>query len=316
MGMAAPPLARLANAVLASRGVGSALKNAAGITTARPAPRLDPDGGLRARLAKQPDGVIDRAPESSSVVVWPDTFTNVFDPQLGLDLVASLGLLGERVAVPKAWACCGRTLYDFGMLNLAKRSLRKLVNVLRPWTELGVPVVVPEPSCLAAFRDELPALLADDPDAARLANLARSPAEHLVATGLADKMKDRAPAGPALLHPHCHQRSVIGTRADEEVLSALGYGVEVLDGGCCGLAGSFGFDAHHEPVSRKIGEDLWLPKLRAGLQQAESPGALVMDGFSCRTQLQHLDDGLLDRSSTLPGLLRRALEDSTPPSPT
>jgi Fe-S oxidoreductase len=259
----------------------------------------------------------DRAPQESSVVIWPDTFTDAFSPDAGADLVEAFSVLGETVAVPSAWACCGRTLYDFGMLDRAKKTLLKLVTVLDPWVSAGVPVVVPEPSCLAAFRDELPALLADDPRALRLASLARSPAEHIVAVGLLDRaLPDKAqggaprPAGRAFLHPHCHQRSVVGTAADEAVLRGLGYEVEVLDAGCCGLAGSFGFNAKHDPLSRKIGEELWLPKLRACLQSGDrdedgDPSWLVVDGFSCRTQLEHLGPELLGRTTSLPALLRR-----------
>jgi Fe-S oxidoreductase len=254
--------------------------------------------------------VRDRAPGETSVVVWPDTFTDAFSPDGGADLVEAFSVMGERVAVPSAWACCGRTLYDFGMLDRAKKTLGRLVTVLEPWARAGVPVVVPEPSCLVAFRDELPALLPDDPRAARLASLARSPAEHIVAAGLLERLRNDSTGRPgrALVHPHCHQRAVVGTSADVAVLSALGYEVEVLDAGCCGLAGSFGFNARHEPVSRKIGEDLWLPKLREALQTDGSGGdgsCLVIDGFSCRTQLEHLGPELLRRTTTLPALLRR-----------
>ena len=274
--------------------------------------------------------------------------------------------------MPSAWACCGRTLYDFGMLDLAKRWLRRLIAVLAPWAAEEIPVVVPEPSCLAAFRDELPALLPGNPRAARLASLARSPAEHLVKAGHLGRLEASAPGQGrrAVLHPHCHQRAVIGTGADQAVLQAAGFTVDVLDAGCCGLAGSFGFDARHEPVSRQIGEDLWLPKVRAALSAgtlaagtvgagtvgagtvaggpvaAGTVGAgtvaggpvaggpvaggpmsrgtaaggaasglaadagqsyLVVDGFSCRAQLEHLGPDLVKRTTTLAALVRSRL---------
>ena len=218
---------------------------------------------------------MDRPPGDTSVVIWPDTFTDAFRPQVGNDLVVAMEALGERVAVPSGWACCGRTMYDFGMLDMARHSLRRLLKVLGPWVAAGVPVVVPEPSCLAAFRDELPGLLADDPRSAQLASLARSPAEHLVANGHTARLAAGGPrtdAGRAVVQAHCHQRAVVGTDADQAVLAALGYEVEVLDAGCCGLAGSFGFNARHEPVSRTIGEDLWLPKVRAALGHGQGPG--------------------------------------------
>ena len=310
---ASPGLARVANAALRAPGLSAALKRAAGITRDRPAPAFVAHGGLRRSLRAARADVRDRVPAATTVVVWPDTFTEAFCPSTGAELVSAFAALGERVAVPGKWACCGRTLYDFGMLGLAKRTLRGLVEVLRPWALARVPVVVPEPSCLAAFRDELPALLPDDPVAAQLAGLARSPAEHLVAGGHLERLaaitrgRDR---GRVVLHPHCHQRAVVGTDADVAVLGALGYQVEVLDAGCCGLAGSFGFDAHHEPVSRTIGEDLWLPKLRQSL--GDGGTRLVVDGFSCHTQLEHLAPELLARTTNLAALVRlQVAEEST-----
>jgi FAD/FMN-containing dehydrogenase/Fe-S oxidoreductase len=304
-----PATASLANAALSAPVLGQALRRMAGIATNRPAPRFSAAGGLRRSTRRDLPRAIDRDPHDTSVVIWPDTFTDAFRPEVGTDVVVAMEALGDRVAVPSGWACCGRTLYDFGMLDLAKRSLRRLLRVLEPWVSAGVPVVVAEPSCLAAFRDELPSLLADDPRSAKLASLARSPAEHLVASGHADRLAASGPrpgVGRAVVHAHCHQRAVVGTDADEAVLAALGYQVELLDAGCCGLAGSFGFNTRHEPVSRTIGEDLWLPKVRAALGTGDDPGAqLVVDGFSCHTQLEHLGPELLGRATTVPALVRR-----------
>ncbi len=307
---ASPVLARLANASLASDRLGPVLKKAAGIAQNRPAPKFSPSGGMRYQLRRSSPDLARH--KGASVVVWPDTFTDAFSPQVGREVVSMFELLGERVAVPQGWATCGRTLYDFGMLDLARRSLRRLLSVLGPWVDAGVPVVVPEPSSLVAFRDELPALLPGDPNAKALAGLARSPAEHLVAEGHLEELRRRAPlpgaARRALLHPHCHQRSVVGTAADVEVLEALGYEVEVLDAGCCGLAGSFGFNARHEPLSRRIGNEIWLPRLRQGLGAAGGHEVqLVMDGFSCRTQLSHLADELVDRAASIPALVQARL---------
>jgi FAD/FMN-containing dehydrogenase/Fe-S oxidoreductase len=320
---ASPTASRLANATLAARGLGPVLKRAVGVATNRPAPHFAPDGGLRRSVRRDMPGIWDRSPDASSVVVWADSFTDGFAPATGADLIAALGSLGEAVSVPSRWACCGRTLYDFGMLDLAKLSLRRLIGVLAPWAEAGLPIVVPEPSCLAAFRNELPALLKDDAGAARLSSLARSPAEHLIASGLVDTLTEASalakgrgggPRTRAIVQPHCQHRSVVGTKAEELVLDALGYEVEVLDAGCCGLAGSFGFNAHHEPISRKIGEDLWLPKVRQALREVPGagPSLLVVDGFSCYTQLGHLAPDLSAQVTNLPALLRRHLVASAP----
>ena len=236
---------------------------------------------------------VDRDPRDTTVVIWPDTFTDAFRPDMATDLVVAMEGLGERPAVPSGWACCGRTLYDFGMLDLARRSLRRLVRVLGPWvvsrraggrgrTEL--PGRLPGRTArLAGGRPPERGSWRPWPAARRSTwwRAGRSPGGRLPARA--------AGVGRAVVHAHCHQRAVVGTDADQAVLAALGYQVELLDAGCCGLAGSFGFNARHEPVSRTIGEDLWLPKVRAALGDGDDPPAqLVVDGFSCHTQLEHL----------------------------
>jgi FAD/FMN-containing dehydrogenase/Fe-S oxidoreductase len=304
----------LPNAVLGGPGVGWAVRRLAGITTARPAPLFARCPFRRGAVASA-----HRDDLAATVVVWPDTFTDTFRPDVADDLVAVLETLGERVAVPSSWACCGRPLYDAGMLGLARQTLTHLLDVLDPWTSRGIPVVVLEPSCLAAFRDELPALLADDPRAAVLASLARSPAEHLLASpGLEIILRDQRrvdrggdlPAR-AVIHPHCHGRAIGTPPADRELLGRLGFKAEVLDAGCCGLAGSFGYRAEHEPLSRQIGREQWLPKVRSALGwaggttlESSDVTALVVDGVSCKMQLDQLS-GL--RSTALISLVRRTL---------
>jgi FAD/FMN-containing dehydrogenase/Fe-S oxidoreductase len=279
---------RLVNGVLRAPGLGRLALRAGGITTDRPPIRFADRSFRRSATARDP-GRRDRP--DATVVVWPDSFTDAFDPGLGHDVVALLEAAGERVAIPSGWGCCGRPLYDSGMLGVARGWLGRLVAVLDPWTSRGIPVVVPEPSCLSAFRDELPNLLADDPRALRLAQLARSPAEHLLADGRVDRLQGASPTpgqGRRLvIHPHCQGRAVRATDADAELARRLGFEATVLDGGCCGLAGSFGFRAEHEPVSRTIGTQHWLPALEDAMAQA-GDATLVIDGFSCRTQLDHL----------------------------
>ena len=254
---------------------------------------------------------------AATVVVWPDSFTDSFRPGVADDLVAVLEASGERVAVPSGWACCGRTLYDAGMLGRARSALAQLLDVLEPWTSRGIPVVVPEPSCLAAFRDELPALMGHDPRARTLASLARSPAEHLlVSAGFAAVLANRLPAADApgaatrpgaattvVVHPHCHGRSIGLPAADRELLRRAGFAPRMLDAGCCGLAGSFGYRAEHEPLSRKIGEEQWLPKVRAAVGDAGG-GPVVVDGYSCVMQLDQLSEL---ESTTLISMIRRWL---------
>ncbi len=302
-------VAWLPNTILRLPIMGAAVRKIAGITTARPAPRFARTSFRRGSVAAAHRDVTD-----ATVVVWPDTFTNAFRPGVADDLVAVLEATGERVAVPTDWACCGRTLYDAGMLGRARRTLTSLLDVLEPWTSRGIPVVVPEPSCLASFRDELPSLLADDPRAHVLAGLARSPAEHLLASpGFATALAERAsgaPTGdlagsptPVVVHPHCHGRAIGTPKADRDVLRMAGLEPRILDAGCCGLAGSFGYRAEHEPISRAIGEEQWLPKVRAAVASAgDSP--VVIDGFSCVMQLDQLSD--LESTATIT-VVRNAL---------
>ncbi len=175
-------------------------------------------------------------------------------------------------------------------------------------TRYGERPPVPEPSCLASFRDELPSLLPDDPRARRVASLARSPAEHLLQTAaLAEDggaARDAVDRGRVLVHPHCHGRAIGTPGPDVALLRRAGYRPELADAGCCGLAGSFGYRADHEALSRRIGQEQWLPRLRAQLA-GDEPATLVIDGFSCETQLAHLGDM---RSTTLIRLVREALD--------
>jgi Fe-S oxidoreductase len=217
-----------------------------------------------------------------SVVLWPDTFTDIYLPARGDATVQVLESAGERVALPRQWACCGRPLYDSGMLSLATSAARKVLDALDAFLSAGIPIVVPEPSCLAVFRDEMPKLLPDDPRASKLASLSRSLSEHLEAIGWVAPIE--ASNQRVSIHPHCHQRAVRTTSSDERVLAGAGFNVEVLDLGCCGLAGSFGFQKEHDELSREIAQDRFLP----GIVRSALDGPVILDGFSCQLQASEL----------------------------
>jgi len=314
---------RLANLALTMPVVSTLLKRSAGVTTRRPAPRYA-ERSLRRQARMAPDlfnaessatvrAAADDAagldpvrlgPTRPAVVLWPDTFTDAYRPELALAWKSVLESVGEQVLVPTGWACCARPLYDAGMLDLARKTLTHLLDVLDPYLYQRLPVLVAEPSCLAAFRDELPKLLADDPRAAVLAALSRSPAEYLLDSGGADRLTKPAVAGRIAVHPHCHARAAGSADADRALLEKLGHQVTVLDAGCCGLAGSFGFDAGHEALSRKIGEEQWLPAVHAAISALgnDQDTVLMVDCFSCATQYAHLDTS--GRATcTLPELL-------------
>ncbi len=215
---------------------------------------------------------------SPTVLLWPDTFTNFFQPEIARAAVRVLEAAGHRVAIPRRALCCGRPLYDFGMLDLARRQLRQILESLRPEIAAGLPVVGLEPSCVAVFRDEMVNLFPENEAARRLSAQTFTLAEFLLRDGVS-----RLPrvTGRAIVQGHCHHHAVMGMAADRELLAKLGTDFEVLDSGCCGMAGAFGFEANHYGVSLACAERVLLPAVRAA-----GPDALILaDGFSCREQI-------------------------------
>lgn len=213
------------------------------------------------------------------VTLWADTFNNYFFPHTAKAAVEVLESAGYRVQVPAQNLCCGRPLYDYGFLGQATRHLQEILGALRPQITAGTPMVVLEPSCASVFRDELKNLLPSDEDAQRLRQ------QTVLLSEFLDKNDYRPPTlqRKALLHGHCHQKALFGMKAEQKLLSRMGLDAELLDSGCCGLAGSFGFEEDHYDVSLKIGERVLLPRVRSAGKQT----LIVTDGFSCREQIMH-----------------------------
>jgi FAD/FMN-containing dehydrogenase/Fe-S oxidoreductase len=216
------------------------------------------------------------------LLLWPDTFTNHFDPTVAADAVAVLERLGYAVELPPREVCCGLTWTSTGQVDTARRVLRRSLRTVEPWLLEGVPVVGLEPSCTAALRADAAELLPGDPLAGLAATGVRTFAELLAQH--ADELRDGvvAPGMRALVQVHCHQHAELGNDDDRAVMAALGVEAEVLDSGCCGLAGNFGFEKGHYDVSMACAERVLLPAVRA----ADPAVAVVADGFSCRTQLR------------------------------
>ncbi len=270
---------RLVNALMAAPGLSGLLKAAGGLTRERAVPRFATTT-FRKWMAKR--GARTQAPaDRPAALLYPDTFTNFFDPEIGSAAVEVLEAAGFRVELPPRLLCCGRPLYDHGFLGLAKKLLRQNLDALREPLRRGLPIVVLEPSCLATFRDELPGLFPDDPDAQRLRKNVVSLAELLQQP--TTRWQPPKLSGKAVLHGHCHQKALWGMTAELDLLAKTGLDVTLLDAGCCGLAGSFGFDARHYDVSMACGELALLPALRA----TTGDTVVVSDGFSCRTQVDH-----------------------------
>jgi Fe-S oxidoreductase len=219
------------------------------------------------------------------VILWADTFTNHLEPEVGVAVVEALEDAGFHVTVPSGHLCCGRPLYDYGMLDLAESYLHTVLDTLRDEIRAGVPVVGIEPSCIAVFKDELVNLWPNDEDARRLSRQAFHFSEFL-----AKEAEDWQPPrleGKALLHGHCHHKATGGVKPDQELLERMGLEVEQLEAGCCGMAGGWGYEHGHYDVSIACGERVLLPKVRDA-----SPETLVVtDGFSCRSQIEQADTG-------------------------
>jgi Fe-S oxidoreductase len=212
-------------------------------------------------------------------VLWVDTFNNYFHPETSRAAVEVLQSAGYSVSIPRRPLCCGRPLYDFGLLDRATRYLRSIMNELRDIIDSGVPIVVLEPSCASVFRDELRNLFPSDQGADRL-----SRQTFLLSELLESGRKPYAPPllkKNVLLHGHCHQKALMKMSHEEAVLQKMGITLDAPDAGCCGMAGAFGFEAGKFTVSQAIGERVLLPAVRAA-----SPDTLIVaDGFSCREQI-------------------------------
>ncbi|MFE2450038.1 FAD-binding and (Fe-S)-binding domain-containing protein [[Kitasatospora] papulosa] len=214
-----------------------------------------------------------------TVVLWPDTFTDHLSPEVGRAAVRVLESAGRTPVLPARGVCCGLTYVSTGRLDAARAVMRRTLDRTGPAD--GVPVVVLEPSCAATLRTDLPELLPDDPRAAALAASVRTLAQYLeeYAPDWTPPRLDRRVAGQT----HCHQHAVLGDAAERRLRERAGLTGE-LSGGCCGLAGNFGFEKGHWDVSVACAEERLLPAVREA-----GPGTeLLADGFSCRTQLDQL----------------------------
>jgi len=273
----------LANVVIQTPGLSHALKAVLRVAPERRLPRLAAStfmqwatkSGLRTVGATGGRESMDRA----DVVLWVDTFNNYFHPETSRAAVEVLQSAGYVVSIPRRTLCCGRPLYDFGLLDRAKGYLRSILDELRDVIDTGVPMVVLEPSCASVFRDELCNLFPTDQRANRLRSQTFLLSE-LLESG-------RKPYEPpmlkrkALLHGHCHQKALMKMSHEEAVLRKMGITLDAPDSGCCGMAGAFGFEAGKFLVSQAIGERVLLPAVRTALPDT----LIVADGFSCREQI-------------------------------
>ncbi len=271
---------RLANLVTHAPGLKDLVKKAGGIATEREMPPFATQTFKAWFEGREPVN-----PGAPPVVLFPDTFNNFLHPEPAKAAVEVLEHAGYRVVVPQQALCCGRPLFDYGMLDMAEAFFGRLVEGLAPYVREGIKVVGVEPSCVAAFRDELPNMMPHDEDAKRLSKNTLTLAEFLV--NEADGYEPPKLERKAIVHGHCHQKATVGLAAEQELYGKMDLDSEVLDSGCCGLAGSWGFEEDKYDLSMKIGERRLLPAAR----DAETDTIIVADGFSCKTQIAQGDTG-------------------------
>jgi FAD/FMN-containing dehydrogenase/Fe-S oxidoreductase len=264
----------LANAALRTRALAGLARRLGGIDARRPLPQFAAES-FREWFSGHP------AQAGPAVLLWVDTFTDHFTPEVGQAAVRVLEAAGYSVEITGKPVCCGLTWISTGQLDGARRQLRRSLEALDPAVRLGTPIVGLEPSCTAVLRGELAELLPADPRARQVRSATRTLAELLVNT---EKWEPPDLSGVrAVAQPHCHHHAVMGWHTDSALLASAGAEVDAV-GGCCGLAGNFGVERGHYDVSRAVAETTLLPAVRHA-----PPGAVVLaDGFSCRTQLEQL----------------------------
>ena len=271
----------LANAFSQHQPFAGLIKRVAGIAPQRRLPAFAPRSFRRQFMAMNGGRPPATGPGAGrgEVLLWPDTFNDHFHPQVAQAAAAVLARAGFQVRLPRRRLCCGRPLYEFGYLDEARAYLRRTLDGLQDELRAGTPIVVLEPACQSVFKEELPMMLPREEQARRLrqqcfllGDFLQQHAPHLELRPL-----DR----PALLHLHCHHKTVLGAEADHALLQRLRLELSEPDSGCCGMAGSFGFEAHKYEVSMRCAERVLLPAVR----EAPADRLLIASGYSCREQI-------------------------------
>jgi len=223
-------------------------------------------------------------PALQQVILWPDTWNNYYHPQTLIAAETVLTQAGFQVQTPQGHICCGRPLYDFGHLDAARSYLANVLGRMAPQIDAGLPFIFLEPSCASVFKDELPELFPHDSRAQRMRDQVWLLADWLFSKA-PDYATGRLQGAHILIHGHCHHKAVFGGPASEiALLRQAGATVDLIEAGCCGMAGPFGFEADKFEVSKTIANQGLLPAI-----QAAGPMTIVVaDGFSCREQIAQL----------------------------
>lgn len=275
---------RLANLTMGMPGAADAIRKMLCVAPQRTLPRFAAENFRRAWQRSEGRGAVPARDAGSdggrTVFLWPDTWNNYFHPEALHAAARVLGAAGFSIEIPQRHVCCGRPLYDFGFLSEARAYLEKILRTFAEQIDAGLPFVFLEPSCATVFRDELINFFPQDRRARKLADQTLLLSQLLVR--YAPEFQPAQHAGKKIvLHGHCHHKSAMKMTDEVELLRRTGAEVELLDSGCCGMAGPFGFEHDKYEVSQALGERVLLPAVRA----AAGDTLLVADGFSCREQI-------------------------------
>jgi FAD/FMN-containing dehydrogenase/Fe-S oxidoreductase len=271
---------RAANFFSHAPGFSHILRAALRLAPEREIPSLAPATFLQSFRKNGRKSVRPTAPAGDrKVILWVDTFNNYFHPETAQAALEVLTHAGFAVTIPAQQSCCGRPLYDFGMLDDAKQYLARILEIFAQSIDAGTPIVVLEPSCASVFRDELKNLFPDHPRAARLCRQTFLLSEFLERQ--APRYEPPRLPRKVLLHGHCHQKSLMKMTHAESLLRKMGAELHSLDSGCCGMAGPFGFERDKYSIAQAAGERVLLPAVRQALPDT----LIVSDGFSCREQI-------------------------------
>ncbi|SFU05453.1 FAD/FMN-containing dehydrogenase [Paraburkholderia aspalathi] len=273
---------RFTNFMTSTSGLAAVGKWVAGVAQARELPKFATQTYRQiARRSPQTELDARSSGDVKKVILWVDTFNDHFTPEIAQAAADVLTQMGWHVVLPKNRLCCGRPLYDFGLLDRARELLTTILNDLGEDIAAGVPLVGLEPGCLSVFKDEL---LKQFPDHALATQLS---AQTFLFSDFVARQPFDWPTLPAdvIVHGHCHQKALFGMQGDTALLNKLGVKWKLLDTGCCGMAGSFGFNDEHHALSEKIGEDTLFPAVRAAAA-ANAETIVLTNGFSCREQIE------------------------------
>ena len=283
---------RLTNTLLNGPLTSPLIKYIAGVASERKLPQLAAKSFQKSRTGTETANVPRSQAEAKPLVVlWPDTWNNYYHPQSLQAAESVLVQAGFRVQVPKGHICCGRPLYDFGLLKAAREYLATVLERMAPQIDAGLPFIFLEPSCASVFKDELLQLLPNDARATRMSSQVWLLADWLTQKAPVemggDWLAGRLAGKKVLVHGHCHHKAVFGGAGSElDLLKRAGANVEAIQAGCCGMAGPFGFEAGKIEVSKRIAQDGLLPAV-----EGASPSTLIVaDGFSCREQIAQLSN--------------------------